>query len=182
MAAYRTKKGKTRLLSTLNAFYGKTQATIKRNGDNGRDPALSGYAHVSYGDWKAAEEEMKKEDIIAFFCEPIQGEGGINVPSEEYLPKMRELCTAYDVYFCLDEVQAGSGRTGYLWAHQYYRDKARPDALAFAKAMSGSLVPVGGVLASKDLYMAAYGNDETTFSIQQRIRTIRFQASRCLRV
>lgn len=167
LASYRTKKGRTRMLSTLNAFHGKTQATVNLGGKEKwrqwQGPDLPGYTHIPYGDWKAAEEEMKKGDVIAFFCEPIQGEGGINVPPEEYLPKMRELCTKYDVYFCLDEVQAGSCRTGYLWAHQYYGDKARPDALTFAKAMSDSLVPVGGVLASEELYMAAYGNDETAF-------------------
>lgn len=167
LAAYRNKPGKTRILATNNAFHGKTQATVNLGGKDkwrmwqGDD--LPGYDHVPYGDWQAAEEEFKKGDVIAFWCEPIQGEGGINVPPEEYLPKMRELCTKYDVYFCLDEVQAGSCRTGYLWAHQYYGDKARPDALAFAKAMSDSLIPVGGVLASEELYMAAYGNDETAF-------------------
>lgn len=167
LASYRTKKGRTRMLSTNNAFHGKTQATVNLGGKAKwrmwQGPDLPGYTHVPFGDWRAAEEEMKKGDVIAFFCEPIQGEGGINVPPEDYLPKMRELCTKYDVYFCLDEVQAGSCRTGYLWAHQYYGDKARPDALTFAKAMSDSLVPVGGVLASEELYMAAYGNDETAF-------------------
>lgn len=167
IAAYRTKKGKTRMLSTLNAFHGKTQATVNLGGKAKwrmyQGPDLPGYTHIPYGDWRAAEEELKKGDVIAFFCEPIQGEGGINVPPDDYLPKMRELCTKYDTYFCLDEVQAGSCRTGYLWAHQYYGDKARPDALAFAKAMSGSLIPTGGVLASEELYMAAYGNEETAF-------------------
>lgn len=167
IAAYRTKKGKTRMLSTLNAFHGKTQATVNLGGKAKwrmyQGPDLPGYTHIPYGDWRAAEEELKKGDVIAFFCEPIQGEGGINVPPDDYLPKMRELCTKYDTYFCLDEVQAGSCRTGYLWAHQYYGDKARPDALAFAKAMSGSLIPTGGVLTSEELYMAAYGNEETAF-------------------
>lgn len=167
IAASRTKKGKTRMLSCNNAFHGKTQSTVNLGGKAKwrmyQGPDLPGYTHVPYGDWRAAEEELKKGDVIAFFAEPIQGEGGINVPDDDYLPKMRELCTKYDAYFCLDEVQAGSCRTGYLWAHQYYGDKARPDALSFAKAMSDSLVPVGGVLASEELYMAAYGSTETSF-------------------
>jgi|GEM_PF-275721 len=167
LAANRTKTGKVRMLSTYNAFHGKTQATVNLGGKAKwrmfqGDP-LPNYSHVPYGDWQAAEEELKKGDVIAFICEPIQGEGGVIVPPEDYLPKMRELCTKYDAYFCLDEVQAGSCRTGYLWAHQYYGDKARPDALSFAKAMSDSLVPTGGVLASEELYMAAYGSTETAF-------------------
>lgn len=64
---------------------------------------------------------------------------------------------------CFSRQDPGSCRTGYLWAHQYYGDKAKPDALTFAKAMSDSLVPVGGVLSSEELYMAAYGNEETAF-------------------
>lgn len=160
-------KKEGRFVSTLNGFHGKTQATVNLGGKEKwrmwQGPELPGYTHIPYADPDAAEEEFKKGDVIAFFCEPIQGEGGINVPPDDYLPKMRELCTKYGVYFCLDEVQAGSCRTGYLWAHQYYGDKARPDALTFAKAMSDSLVPVGGVLASEDLYMDAYGNDETAF-------------------
>lgn len=167
IAAYRTKQGKSRILSTYNSFHGKTQATVNLGGKEKwrmyQGEPLPGYCHVPYGDWRAAEEELKKGDIIAFFCEPIQGEGGIVVPPDDYLPKMRELCTKYDAYFCLDEVQAGSCRTGYLWAHQYYGDAALPDALSFAKAMSDSLVPTGGVLASEDLYLAAYGSDETAF-------------------
>lgn len=167
LACYREKPGRTRFVSTLNSFHGKTTATVNLGGKAKwrmwQGPDLPGYTHIPYGDWHAAEEEFKKGDVMAFFVEPIQGEGGINVPPDDYLPKIRELCTKYDVYMCLDEVQAGSCRTGYLWAHQYYGDKARPDALSFAKAMSDSLVPVGGVLASEKLYMDAYGNDETAF-------------------
>lgn len=166
IASYRNKTGKKRMLTTLNSFHGKTAAGVNLGGKakwrtyQGDD--LPGYCHVPYGDWKAAEEELKKGDIIAFLCEPIQGEGGIVVPPDDYLSKMRELCTKYDAYFCLDEIQAGSGRTGYIWAHQYYAD-LKPDAFTFAKAISGALVPVGGVQASEELYMAAYGSDETAF-------------------
>ncbi|MGI5892487.1 MAG: aspartate aminotransferase family protein [Bacillota bacterium] len=166
IASYKHKTGKKRMLTTINAFHGKTAATVNLGGKakwrqyQGED--LPGHVHVPYGDWKAAEEELKKGDIIAFLCEPIQGEGGIVVPPDDYLPKMREICTKYDAYFCLDEVQAGSGRTGYLWAHQYY-EGLQPDAWSFAKAISGSLMPVGGVQASEELYMAAYGSEETCF-------------------
>lgn len=166
IASYRTKKGKTRMLTTTNSFHGKSTAAVNLGGkDKWRQyqgPELPGFAHVPYGDWKAAEEELKKGDIIAFLAEPIQGEGGIVVPPDDYLYKMRELCDKYDAYFCLDEIQAGSCRTGYYFAYQYYEGLV-PDAFSFAKAMSGSLIPVGGVQAKEELYMAAYGSDETAF-------------------
>jgi putrescine aminotransferase len=166
VASYKHKTGKTRMLTTFNAFHGKTAAGVNLGGKDKwrayQGDELPGYCHVPYGDWKAAEDELKKGDVIAFLCEPIQGEGGVVVPPDDYLPKMRELCTAYDAYFCLDEIQAGSCRTGYIWAHQYY-EGLKPDAFAFAKAISGALVPVGGVQASDELYLAAYGSDETAF-------------------
>jgi len=166
IAAYRTKKGKSRMLTTINAFHGKTAATVNLGGKakwrQYQGPDLPGHVHVPYGDWKAAEEELKKGDIIAFLAEPIQGEGGIVVPPDDYLPKMRELCDKYDAYFCLDEVQAGTGRTGYYWAHQYYEGLV-PDAFSFAKGMSDALIPVGGIQAKDELYMAAYGSEETAF-------------------
>jgi putrescine aminotransferase len=166
LATYKHKTGKSRMLTTLNAFHGKTAATVNLGGKAKwrmyQGPDIPGHCHVPYGDWKAAEEELKKGDIIAFLCEPIQGEGGVVVPPDDYLPKMRELCTKYDAYFCLDEVQAGTGRTGYLWAHQYY-EGLKPDAWSFAKAMSDALIPVGGVQATEELYMAAYGSEETAF-------------------
>jgi len=166
IAAYKNKKGKTRMLTTDNAFHGKTAEGVNLGGkDKWREyqgPELPGHVHVPYGDWKAAEEELKKGDIIAFLAEPIQGEGGVVVPPDDDLTKVRELCDKYDSSFCLDEIQAGSCRTGYFWAHQYYEGLV-PDAFTFAKAISASLIPVGGVQAKDSLYMAAYGSDETAF-------------------
>jgi len=165
IAAGRTKQGKTKILSTTNSFHGKTCEAVFTGGKpkwQQYQQAPPGHVYVPYGDWKAAEEELKKGDVIAFICEPIQGEGGVVVPPDDYLPKMRELCTKYDAYMCMDEIQAGTGRTGYLWAHQYY-DGLEPDAWTFAKAISGSIVPTGGVQCSDELYLAAYGSNDTAF-------------------
>ncbi len=110
-----------------------------------------------YGDIAAVEEEFKKGDVIAFIAETIQGEGGVVVPPDDYFPTIRRLCDEYGVYMILDEVQAGSCRTGYVWAHQYYEGLV-PDAFTFAKGMSDGVLPVSGIQVNDSLYQEAYGS------------------------
>lgn len=163
IAAGRTKKGKTRVVSTLNSFHGKTLGAVNAGGkDSWRrwQAPMPGHTYVPYGDADALEAELKKGDVIMFIAEPIQGEGGIVVPPDDYFYKVRELCDEYDAYMVLDEVQAGSCRTGYIWAHKYYKDLV-PDAFTFAKAISDGVLPVSGLQAKEDLYMAAYGSEES---------------------
>jgi len=165
IAAGRTKKGKTRILSTLNSFHGKTTETVFTGGKpkwQQWQSAPPGHTYVPYGDLAAAEAEMAKGDVIAFIAEPIQGEGGIVVPPDDYFPGIRKACDKYDVYMLFDEVQAGTCRTGYIWAHRYY-DGLIPDAFSFAKGISNGALPVGGVQAKDELFMAAYGSDESAF-------------------
>jgi putrescine aminotransferase len=160
IAAARTKTGRTRVISTLNSFHGKTTGAVNAGGkDVWRrwQTPVPGHAYVPYGDADAVEEEFKKGDVIMFIAEPIQGEGGIVVPADDYFYRVRELCDQYDVYMVLDEVQAGSCRTGYVWAHQYYEGLV-PDAFTFAKGISDGVLPVSGVQVKEELYMAAYGS------------------------
>jgi putrescine aminotransferase len=160
IASARAKKNRTRILSTLNSFHGKTAEAVHTGGKDiwqRWQRPLPDHTYVPYGDWIAAEEELRKEDVILFIAEPIQGEGGIVVPSDDYFPKMRELCDKYDAYFILDEIQSGSCRTGYLMAHKYY-EGLHPDAFTFAKAISDGVLPVSGVQVKDSLYLAAYGD------------------------
>lgn len=168
IAAYRTKKGRKRFVTTIDSFHGKSSLTVQIAGRDvwkeWQNPLPTDYyVNVPYGDWQAVEEEFKKGDVIAFMAETIQGEGGINIPPEDYFPKVRELCDKYDVYMLLDEVQCGSCRTGYKFAWQYYGDKAMPDAFSMAKGLSAGIVPVSAVQAKKSLYDAAYGSPESAF-------------------
>ena len=115
IAAYRTKKNRKRFVTTINSFHGKSSLTVQIAGRDvwkeWQNPLSTDYyVNVPYGDWQAVEEEFKKGDVIAFLAETIQGEGGINIPPEDYFPKVRELCDKYDVYMLLDEVQCGSCR------------------------------------------------------------------------
>lgn len=163
IAAGRTKKGKTRVVSTLNAFHGKTLGAVNAGGkDTWRrwQAPMPGHTYVPYGDADALEAELSQGDVIMFLAEPIQGEGGVVVPPDDYFYKVRELCDKYDTYMVLDEVQAGSCRTGYIWAHKYYKDLV-PDAFTFAKAISDGVLPVSGLQAKEELYMAAYGSEES---------------------
>ena len=165
IAAARTKSGKTRVVSTLNSFHGKTTGAVNAGGKDvwrrWQEP-FPGHVYVPYGDADAVEAEFKKGDVIMYIAEPIQGEGGIVVPPDDYLPKIRQLCDQYDVYMVLDEVQAGSCRTGYIWAHKYYEGLV-PDAFTFAKAISDGILPVSGVQAKEELFMAAYGSFESAW-------------------
>jgi len=89
------------------------------------------------------------EKIAAFIVEPIQGEAGIVVPDADYLPKVRELCTRYNVLFICDEIQTGIARTGKMLAHQHAA--IRPDIVLLGKAISGGAYPVSAVLADKEI-------------------------------
>ncbi|MGI5892379.1 MAG: aspartate aminotransferase family protein [Bacillota bacterium] len=166
VASGRKKPGKKRMLTTLNSFHGKSLAAVNLGGKpkwrNWMED-LPNFSYVPFGDLEAAAEELKKGDVIAFMAETIQGEGGIHVPPDDYFPGIRKLCDETDTYMLYDEVQAGTCRTGDLWAWQYYGDKAIPDAFSFAKGISDGILPVGGVQAKDDLYMAAYGSFESCF-------------------
>lgn len=160
IAAGRNHPERKRIVSTLNSFHGKTLGAVSAGGkDVWRrwQPVIADHTYVPYGDLDAVEAEFKKGDVIAFIAETIQGEGGVVVPPDDYFPTIRRLCDEYDVYMIMDEVQAGSCRTGYVWAHQYYEGLV-PDAFTFAKGMSDGVLPVSGIQVKDSLYREAYGS------------------------
>jgi len=161
--ACRDKKGKDRILSCEGAFHGKTSGAVSVGGKEKwrmyQHPLLENVDWVPYGDSKALEDALSKGNYMAFFTEPIQGEGGIIVPPDGYLTKARELCTKYDAIMVVDEIQAGCGRTGYMWAVDH--EGVVPDVLVFAKGFSGGIVPFGGYICKEGVYEAAYGSVET---------------------
>ncbi len=137
------------IIVTDTAFHGRTLATIAATGNEkiqkGFGPLTPGFTVVPYNDIDAIKKVAKeRRDIVAVMIEPIQGEGGINVPDEGYLNAVRSVCNDNDWLFILDEIQSGMGRTGKWFAHQH--TDIQPDVMAVAKAL-GNGVPIGACLA-----------------------------------
>jgi len=132
-----------------NSFHGRTMATLTATGNRkvqaGFEPLVHGFARVPYGDLEALETAAGNlKDIAAVLVEPIQGEGGVNIPPDDYLPGIRELCDRHGWLMMLDEIQTGMGRTGRPFAFQHH--DLVPDVMTLAKAL-GNGVPIGACLA-----------------------------------
>lgn len=132
-----------------DSFHGRTMATLSASGNAkvqaGFEPLLTGFRHVPYNDPDVIETILSHENgIVAVMLEPIQGEGGINIPDGGYLKSVRELCDAYDVLLILDEIQTGLCRTGKWFAFQH--EGIIPDIMTVAKAL-GNGVPIGACMA-----------------------------------
>ncbi len=132
-----------------HSFHGRTLATLSATGNRkvqaGFEPLVQGFLRVPYGDLDALRALAERPgDVVAVMVEPIQGEGGVNVPPDDYLPGVRELCDQQGWLMILDEIQTGMGRTGRPFAYQHY--DFTPDLITVAKAL-GNGVPIGACLA-----------------------------------
>jgi putrescine aminotransferase len=116
-------------------------------------PLLEGFAHVPYGDASVLDEAL--HDAAAFVVEPVQGEGGVNVPPHGYLRAVRDACDRSGALFIADEVQTGLGRCGYRFACD--RDDVVPDVMTLAKGLSGGIIPVGAFIARPQCWQRAFG-------------------------
>lgn len=136
------------IITALNSFHGRTLATLTATGQEkfqkGFEPLLPGFRYVEFNNLKALESAVN-EKTCAIMLEPIQGEGGVRIPSSDYLTGVREICDSHGILLILDEVQTGIGRTGRLFAYEHYG--IRPDIMTLAKGL-GSGVPIGAVLAT----------------------------------
>ncbi len=137
------------ILVMENSFHGRTLATLSATGNRrvqaGFEPLVQGFVRVPYDDLEAVETAAaNRRDIIAILVEPLQGEGGINIPAPNYLPRLREICDRQGWLLVLDEIQTGMGRTGRLFAHQHTGIK--PDVMTLAKGLANG-VPIGACLA-----------------------------------
>ena len=129
-------------------FHGRTTTIVGFSSDpssyGGYGPPMPGFVKVPYGDAEALAKAIGPH-TAGVLLEPIQGEAGVILPPDDYLPKVRELCTAHRVVMCLDEVQTGLGRTGKMFGWQHWG--ARPDAITLGKALSGGLMPISAFCA-----------------------------------
>jgi len=141
--------GRTRLISAEGSFHGKTLGSLSVSG---RDryktpflPLIPDCLNVPYND-VAALESTVDESVAAVILEPIQGEGGIIVPDDDYLRAARRLCDAHGALLILDEIQTGLGRTGKMWGSDW--PGVQPDLMLLAKALSGACVPIGAIVGT----------------------------------
>jgi len=152
------------IITMYNSFHGRTLATLTATGQEkfqrGFEPLLPGFRYCPFDDLGAVEEAIT-ERTCAVMVEPIQGEGGVRVPSEGYLRGLKEICRQKEVLLIYDEVQTGMGRTGKLFAHQH--EGAPPDIMTMAKALGGG-VPIGAMVTTDEVAQAfSAGDHASTF-------------------
>ena len=149
-----------------NSFHGRTLATLTATGNRkvqaGFEPLVQGFVRAPYGDVEAIRTiAANNPNVVAVLVEPIQGEGGVNIPASDYLNLLREICSQHDWLLMLDEVQTGNGRTGKYFAYQH--NGIIPDVVTTAKGL-GNGFPIGACLAkgiAADLFQP--GNHGSTY-------------------
>lgn len=144
-----------KIITCEGNFHGRTTTIVSFSTDpdsNSRfGPYTPGFEIIDYNDLDALERALEDPNVAGFMVEPIQGEAGVNVPSEGYLAKAAEMCKAKNVLFIADEVQTGIARTGKLLCCDH--EDVKPDILILGKAVSGGAYPVSAVLANDDIMM-----------------------------
>lgn len=158
-------ENQAKIIVAENNFHGRTTTIISfSNDENARrsfGPFTDGFIRIPYNDVQALEEALETEGVVGFLIEPIQGEAGVYVPSDDYMRKAKAACAAQNVLFIADEIQTGIARTGSLLAvcgnctcegHcEKQETYTKPDILILGKAISGGFYPVSAVLADREI-------------------------------
>jgi acetylornithine/N-succinyldiaminopimelate aminotransferase len=157
-------EGRHRIICTENSFHGRTFGALSATGQSkfwqGFEPLLPGFTFVPFNDLEAMARAVD-DTICAVMLEPVQGEGGVNLPSPDYFTGLRQLCDDKGLLLILDEIQAGLGRTGKLFAHEHFG--FTPDIMTLAKGIANGL-PMGALLATEEVASAFVpGTHASTF-------------------
>jgi len=156
--------GKKEIIAMVRGFHGKTMgalsATWNEKYKKGFEPLLPGFKHVPYGRAEKVREAIT-DQTAAVIVEPVQGEGGVYIPPDDYLPALRELCTEKNVLLIVDEVQTGLGRTGKMFACQHWN--VNPDVMCLAKGIASG-IPMGATMTKEEI-MACLGIGEHTTTL-----------------
>ncbi|AJY76773.1 putrescine aminotransferase [Paenibacillus beijingensis] len=156
---------RTTFIATTRAFHGKSLGSLSGTAKGVFRkpflPMIPGFRHVHFGDIEMMRKTMEVcamvgEDVAAVIIEPIQGEGGVNLPPEAYLKQLRELCDQYGALLIFDEVQTGMGRTGKMFCCEHYG--VVPDILCLAKAFGGGIMPAGAIVATEEVFKSFFPN------------------------
>jgi 4-aminobutyrate aminotransferase len=170
LARYHT--GRANVLSFLGGFHGRTYGAVSLTASKAKyhahfGPLLPGVHHVPYGSEGLDELEERifrrlvpANEFAAIIVEPIQGEGGIQVPDDDFLPRLRRICDQYGILLVADEVQSGMGRTGKMWAIEHWG--VEPDVIVTAKGL-GSGMPIGALIAKQSVMTWTAGAHGSTF-------------------
>ena len=158
------KEDRYEIITMKGSFHGRTlgalAATAQDKFHKGFEPVVPGFRHVRFDDVHAVEEAINKQ-TCAVLVEPVQGEGGVNVPSDGYLKSLRDICDRNGILLMLDEIQTGMGRTGRLFAYEHAG--VTPDVVALAKGL-GAGMPIGALLATEQAARAlSPGSHGSTF-------------------
>ena len=156
--------GAFEIITTLNSFHGRTQAMMAATGqphyqDNWR-PLMPGFVNVEYNNLQQIKDAYT-DNTCAVLIEPVQGEGGVNVPDSDYLRSVQEFCKSKNILFMLDEVQTGMGRLGTLFGYQRFQG-VEPDVMTLAKAL-GSGAPLGAFCSKEFCSVLEPGDHGSTF-------------------
>ena len=157
--AHTIRDEKSQIITAHGSFHGRTLATLTATGQEkfhkGFEPLPGGFDYVPYND-AAALAKLISENTAAVMLEPIQGEGGVRIPADDYLQRVRELCDQYDALLILDEIQTGMGRTGSFYAYEMYG--VTPDIVTLAKGLAGG-VPIGAFIVTEKVAAAFHPGD-----------------------
>ena len=154
--------GRTRVVSFSKAFHGRTSLAVEVTNNPKIIAPINDCGHVTYlplNDIESMKSELAKGDVCAVIIEGIQGVGGIQLPTDEFMQALRETCTKHNTILILDEIQSGYGRSGKFFAHQHNGIQA--DIITVAKGI-GNGFPMAGVLISP-MFTPVYGQLGTTF-------------------
>lgn len=145
-------ENKAEILVCTENFHGRTTTIVGFSTDPGATegfgPATPGFKIVEFNSPEDLEKAINK-NTCGFLVEPIQGEAGVKMPDDDYLVKVREICTRENVLFCADEVQTGLGRTGALFCYQH--SGIKPDIVIMGKALSGGVYPISAIACDNDI-------------------------------